>query len=70
MIYFFASLLANVLILSIYTVQLAIEHNHCATSNGNNITDFFEIAFKLGFTILIMDTVNTHCLYIYYRFKH
>ena len=69
MLYYFASLLSNVFLLSLYIVLLAIEHTHCATNNGTNITDFFEIAFKLGFIVLIVDTVNTNCFYIYYRFK-
>ena len=39
------------------------------TSAGKNISDEYELAFKLGFLINVIDGVNTSCVNMHYRFR-
>ena len=68
LIYFTATLLFNMAILSIYVMQVFTEHHHCATRSGRNITEKFEFAFQIGFSILVIDVINTNLINIYLRF--
>ena len=68
--YNIAHLLFNAFILSCYAVMIfGVDKLECITKGDNNITRYFSDVYKAGFGIIILDTLNTNCLYIYYRFK-
>jgi len=67
-IHYSAQFVYNVILLAIYVVQVFIEHNPCLTKFDHNITDIFNLAFALGFLILLGDFTNSAFLSIYFRY--
>ena len=49
----------NTLLLSLYAIMVFNEHKPCTTKSGKNITTAFELLFKVGFTLQIIDSCNT-----------
>ena len=65
--YYASHLLVNVFLLSLYSIQMYIEHKPCTSSSGENITSDFKFAFGFGLFSLIAEVVNTQILAIYFR---
>ena len=55
--FYTACLISNVLLIILYTVQMYKSHKSCIV-DGNDITENFDLAFRLGFAILIADFFN------------
>ena len=73
-VYYFAQLFYNVTLLALYSVQVFTEHPECLDPTHHrhhkfNVTDTFDVAFLLGFVILLYDFINSNILVIVYRFK-
>ena len=66
--YFIVILLFNLLLLSLYVVEVSTEHHACKTRNGRNITTKYEFVFQAGLIILLVDSIN-NLFNIYLRFK-
>ena len=50
-------LVCNVMLIALYAVQVYSPHQTCIV-NGKNITQHFDLAFRLGFGIVIADFFN------------
>ena len=50
-------LVCNVMLIALYAVQVYSPHQTCIV-NGKNITQHFDLAFRLGFGIAIADFFN------------
>ena len=50
-------LISNVILIILYAVQMYNTHISCIV-NGSDITENFDLAFRLGFAILIADFFN------------
>ena len=67
--YYLVSLLYNAMLISLYVVQAFGEHPACLTRGGNNITTRFEFAFHYGMVFLMVDTFNSNCLIIFFKYQ-
>ena len=65
LIYFTSHLLSSIGLLTIYLIQVFSEHQPCTTVYGRNITENIEFVFQLGFTILVLDFINTNLINFY-----
>ena len=68
-VYYACSLLWNFCLIAFYTVQTFSTHESCFTKTSSNITDRFEFAFQIGFTVHVADFLNTNLVGIYLRAK-
>ena len=68
-VYYICNLLANAFMIGMYTVMAFTEHQGCYTRSGFNITTRFELAFKVGLFVLILEVINSNILGIYFRAK-
>ena len=55
--FYVTCLVCNVMLIALYAVQVYSPHQTCIV-NGKNITHHFDLAFRLGFAILIADFFN------------
>ena len=67
--YYLVTLLYNAMLISLYVVQAFGEHPACLTKGGNNITSRFEFAFHYGMVFLMVDSFNSHCLIIFFKYQ-
>ena len=58
LIVFIGVTVANVLLLALYAIMVFNEHKPCTTKSGKNITTAFELLFRVGFTLQIIDSCN------------
>ena len=65
LIYFTTHLLTSIGLLTIYLIQVFSNHQPCTTVYGRNITQQMEFVFQLGFTILVVDCINTNLINFY-----
>ena len=68
--YYMTNLIANVTLISLYFIQVYLEHQPCLYGrSGANITSYFDLAFWIGGSILIVEFLNTNCMCIYFWYK-
>ena len=64
--YYVICLVSNVMLMSLYAVQVYSPHQTCIV-NGKNITHHYDLAFRLGFAILFADFFTTLCSCVHHR---
>ena len=69
MIYYLSSLLWNAMIISFYIVQVFTEHEDCFTTRNKNLLYDMELAYYVGFSVIVLDTINGGVISFYVRFK-
>ena len=69
MSHYLSKLIVNITLLTFYAFQVFNQHQPCLSGTSKNITDQFELAFLLGFIVVIVDFVNSGMLTVYFRFK-
>ena len=69
MIYYLSSLFWNVLIISFYTVQVFTKHEDCFTTSNKNLLYDLELAYYVGFSVIVIDTINCGVISFYVRFR-
>ena len=62
--YYVICLVSNVMLMSLYAVQVYSPHQTCIV-NGKNITHHYDLAFRLGFAILFADFFNLNVLSLF-----
>ena len=62
--FYLGCLVSNVILIALYTVQVLTPHQTCIV-NGVEITHQYDLAFRLGFAILIADFLSTNVVSIY-----
>ena len=62
--YYIICLVSNVMLMSLYAVQVYSPHQTCIV-NGKNITQHFDLAFRLGFAILFADFFNLNVISLF-----
>ena len=67
--YYIMSLLYNVMLIALYVVQTFTSHQPCLTRHGHNITNGFVNAYGVGLTVIIVDTLNSNVMGIYFRHR-
>ena len=71
-IYYLTSLLWNALLISFYIVQVFTEHEDCFTMRkGKSVNLFYDmtLSYYVGFSVIVIDTVNCGIFSFYVRFK-
>jgi len=69
MFYYFCKLCFNIVLLSLYIMEVFTEHDACVSKSGIDLTKKYTRAFLAGFIILIVDTINSTFITIYFHFK-
>jgi len=69
MFYYFCKLIFNIVLLSLYIMEVFTEHDACMSKGGINLTKKYTRAFLAGFIILIVDSINSTFFTIYFHFK-
>ena len=70
LIYYIVTLLFNSLLLSLYFVRVYEDFPNCVDStSGQNYTFGFELAYGIGFLVVLAETMNINVLGIYLRYK-
>ena len=68
--YYITNLLTNALFLSLYFVQIYVDHPKCIyNKSGVNYTTEFDIAFIIGGAVHAAEFINTDCVCIFFRYK-
>ena len=62
--FYLVCLVSNVILIALYTVQVLTPHQTCIV-NGVEITNNYDLAFRLGFAILIADFISTNMVSLY-----
>ena len=62
--FYLVCLVSNVMLIALYAVQVYTPHQTCIV-NDVNITHHYDLAFRLGFAILIVDFINTNVVSLY-----
>ena len=65
--FYLVCLVSNVILIALYTVQVLTPHQTCIV-NGVEITHQYDLAFRLGFAILIADFLSTNVVSLYVSF--
>ena len=62
--FYVVCLVSNVILIALYAVQVSTPHQTCIV-NGVEITHQYDLAFRLGLTILIADFFSTNVASLY-----
>ena len=66
--YYIISLLFNVLLIALYSVQTFTKHEDCYTQSGVNILHDITLAFRVGLIVIVVDTIHSNIISVYVRY--
>ena len=55
--------------ISFYTVQVFTKHEDCFTTSNKNLLYDLELAYYVGFSVIVIDTINCGVISFYVRFR-
>ena len=67
-VYYIISLLLNVLLIALYSVQTFTKHEDCYTQSGINILHDITLAFRIGLIVIVVDTIHSNIISVYIRY--
>ena len=67
--YFVFHALFNILLITVYLVQVVIDYPPCLSATGVDIEAKFSFALILGIVIISADILNSNCFVVYFRYS-